>query len=58
MNNQLKDPYTITFHRIRDHTLKLRGGARREPTTPTGQRRIWQPPQPDDGRATEKTNDQ
>ena len=44
MNTQLKDPNTITFHRTRDHSLKLRGGARREPTTPSGQRRIWQPP--------------
>ena len=44
MNTQLEKPYTITFHRTRDHSLKLRGGARREPTTPTGTYRIWQPP--------------
>ena len=47
MNTQLENPYTITFHRTRDHSLKLRGGAQLEPTTPSGQRRIWQPPQPD-----------
>ena len=58
MNSPLKDPYTITFHRTRDHSLKLRGGARREPTTPSGQRRIWQPPQPDDGQPSDKTQDQ
>jgi len=49
MNSPLQDAYTITFHRTRDHSLKLRGGARLEPTTPSGQRRIWQPPPPDDG---------
>ncbi len=56
MDTQLKDPYTITFHRTRDHSLKLRGGARREPTTPSGQRRIWQPPPPDDGQPSQKTH--
>ena len=56
MNRPLKDPYTITFHRTRDHSLKLRGGARLEPTTPSGQRRIWQPPPPDDGQPSEKTH--
>lgn len=44
MDTPLKDPYTITFQRTRDHSLKLRGGGRREPITPSGQRRIWQPP--------------
>ena len=52
MDTQPENTYTITFHRTRDHSLKLRGGARREPTTPSGQRRIWQPPQPDDNKAT------
>ena len=58
MNTQIKDSYTITFHRTRDHSLKLRGGASREPTTPSGKRRIWQPPQPDNGQSSEKTQDQ
>ena len=58
MNSPLQDPYTITFHRTRDHSLKLRGGARREPTTPSGQRRIWQPPPPDDDQPSDKTQDQ
>ena len=53
MNKPLKDTYVITFHRTRDHSLKLRGGARLEPTTPSGQRRIWQPPQPDDATTTD-----
>ena len=54
MNTQLKDSYTITFHRTRDHSLKLRGGARLEPTTPSGQRRIWQPPPPDPDATTDE----
>ena len=58
MNKPLKDTYAITFHRTRDHSLKLRGGARREPTTPSGQRRIWQPLPPDDGQPSEKPQNQ
>ena len=44
MESNTSDSYIITFHRTRDHTRQLRGGARREPTTPSGRRRIWEPP--------------
>ena len=36
--------HVIVFRFDRDPKVKLRGGARREPTTPTGTYRIWQPP--------------
>ena len=58
MNIPLKDPHTITFHRTRDHSLKLRGGGRREPTTPSGKRRVWQPLQEGNPELDEKSQDQ
>ena len=58
MNNPLKDPHIITFRRTRDHSLKLRGGARREPSTPSGQRRIWQPLREADPELDKKSQDE
>ena len=43
MNTQPAREQVIRFHRTRDHSVILRGGGRREPTTPSGKRRFWTP---------------
>ena len=43
MNTQPSPEKVIRFHRTRDHSVILRGGGRREPTTPSGKRRFWTP---------------
>ena len=44
MSDPKEKTHVIEFRFDRDPKVKLRGGARREPTTPTGTYRIWQPP--------------
>lgn len=44
MSDTNQKTHVIVFRFDRDPKVKLRGGARREPTTPTGTYRIWQPP--------------
>lgn len=44
MSDSNEKTQTIVFRFHRDPQIKLRGGARREPTTPTGTYRIWHPP--------------
>ena len=44
MSDPKEKTHVIVFQFDRDLKVKLRGGARREPTTPTGTYRIWQPP--------------
>ena len=44
MSDSNEKTHIIVFRRHRDPKIKLRGGARSEPTTLTGTYRIWHPP--------------
>ena len=44
MTTHAEEVHKIKILRPRDPNTVLRGGARGEPTTPSGTRRIWKPP--------------